>query len=62
MHPYIAYELYRQKLAELDRKAELHRMLPKRESLLRRLSTSLTRLRPQPRPAAGTARQAPACR
>ena len=41
MHSYIAYELYRQRLAQYEREAEVRRQLPKREHRWLRRSGSL---------------------
>ena len=46
MHPYFFSQLYRERLAEFEREAEIRRLLPKREShRLKRFASVLTRSR-----------------
>ena len=62
MHSYIAYELYRQRLAQYEREAEVRRQLPKREHRwLRRFGSLLPRSRRRAPVVARTAAEAHPC-
>ena len=63
MHSYITYELYRERLAQFEREAELRRHLPRRERRgLRRFSGSIPRFRRRARLVAGAGAEAQPCR
>ena len=63
MHSYIAYELYRERLAQIERDAEIRRQLPRRERRgVRRLSASISRFRRRAQPVAPAEPHAQPCR
>ena len=62
MHSYIAYELYRERLAQIERDAEIRRQLPRRKRRGSRHSRVPAWFRRRAQPVVHTATHAQPCR